>query len=62
MYTAWIAALAREARKLKALIAVWHDRILKRRQLAAMAERERKDIRLSRIDASREWRKPFWRP
>jgi len=62
MYVACIAALADLVVRLRAQIWVWHDRKLKRHQLAAMTERELKDIRLSHVDASQEWRKPFWRP
>jgi uncharacterized protein YjiS (DUF1127 family) len=43
------------------LFAVWRDRAKKRRQLAAMRERDLKDIGLTRLDAAREVRKPFWR-
>lgn len=39
----------------------WQRRAAARRHLAALSERELKDIGLSRLDAWREAGKPFWR-
>jgi uncharacterized protein YjiS (DUF1127 family) len=39
----------------------WHDRVRGRRWLMEMDERLLKDIGISRSDAYRESRKPFWR-
>ena len=61
MFDTWIATLGQPSHSARQLILVWLDRIAKRRRLSAMSERELKDIRLSRIDASQECRKPFWR-
>lgn len=43
-------------------VALWNDRLRERRQLAAMGERELRDISLNRLDVMRELHKPFWRP
>lgn len=43
-------------------VGVWRDRAEKRRQLYAMTARDLKDIGISRVDARREAKKPFWRP
>jgi uncharacterized protein YjiS (DUF1127 family) len=42
------------------IFALWRDRAKKRRQLAEMRERDLKDIGLTRLDAAKEVRKPFW--
>jgi len=44
-----------------ALCNEWRDRLRSRRELAAMSERELRDIGLTRYDARHEARKPFWR-
>ena len=44
-----------------ALIRTWHARAHERRQLAAMTERELRDIGLRRYEANLEINKPFWR-
>ena len=52
-------------RRLSALAArVWHYRQVQREraQLWALSDRDLHDIGLSRYDALREARKPFWRP
>ena len=57
----WRAALAG---RIGALIArVLHYRCIcrERAQLLALGERERRDIGISRCEAIREARKPFWR-
>jgi uncharacterized protein YjiS (DUF1127 family) len=43
------------------LLARWHDRRRGRRMLMEMDAHLLKDIGISRADAYREWRKPFWR-
>jgi uncharacterized protein YjiS (DUF1127 family) len=43
------------------LVETWCDRHTKRDQLTKFDERQLKDIGISRIDALREVRKPFWR-
>jgi uncharacterized protein YjiS (DUF1127 family) len=42
-------------------IALWTDRARQRRILAAMDDRLLSDIGITRIEAEREVRKPFWR-
>lgn len=39
----------------------WRHRAQSRRALLALDDRERWDIRLTRVDSERESRKPFWR-
>lgn len=43
------------------LIALWTDRARQRRILAAMDDRLLSDIGVTRLEAEREARKPFWR-
>ena len=43
------------------LLFVWQDRAHQRMKLAEMTDRDLRDMGLSRIDAFRESRKPFWR-
>ena len=43
-------------------LAVWSERIRQRRQIAALSDEALKDIGLTRLDAWREWRKPWWQP
>jgi len=43
------------------LIALWHRRAQERRLLAAMSERDLRDIGLTSLDAMQEAGKPFWR-
>lgn len=38
----------------------WHNTALQRRQLRGLSDRMLKDIGLSRADAEREARRPFW--
>ena len=44
-----------------ALLRKWQERARGRRDLAALSDRSLRDIGLSRSDALREIRKPFWR-
>jgi len=39
----------------------WHERTVERRELLEMPEHLLKDIGINRLDAYREYRKPFWR-
>lgn len=48
-------------REALALLAIWRDRSLKRRQLASMSRREWQDIVATRCDVAAEVEKPFWR-
>ena len=52
-----------EGRFLRAIriLAVWIARAQQRRRLAALSDRSLKDIGITRCDALREIRKPFWR-
>jgi uncharacterized protein YjiS (DUF1127 family) len=43
------------------MIARWRDRARQRRFLAAMDDRLLSDIGVTRIEAEREYEKPFWR-
>jgi uncharacterized protein YjiS (DUF1127 family) len=43
------------------LLLTWMARARDRRQLAAMCDRELKDMGISRADVQAESRKPFWR-
>ncbi len=43
------------------LIALWRRRAQERRVLAAMSERDLRDIGLTSLDAVHEANKPFWR-
>jgi uncharacterized protein YjiS (DUF1127 family) len=42
-------------------VLVWHQRMIERRQLAALSDVELRDIGLSRTDIAGEINKPFWR-
>jgi uncharacterized protein YjiS (DUF1127 family) len=44
------------------LIGEWLHRIESRRELAALCDRNLRDIGITRVDAMREASKPFWRP
>lgn len=44
-----------------ALFSAWRHRAKERAELARMSERELQDIGLTRLDAVREYQKPFWR-
>jgi uncharacterized protein YjiS (DUF1127 family) len=46
---------------LRGLIAEWLHRIESRRDLAALSDRELRDIGITRVDAMGEAEKPFWR-
>jgi uncharacterized protein YjiS (DUF1127 family) len=46
---------------LRGLIAEWLHRIESRRDLAALSDRELRDIGITRVDALTEAEKPFWR-
>jgi uncharacterized protein YjiS (DUF1127 family) len=48
-------------RNRRSLIRSWWRRAQERRQLAAMSERDRRDIGLTSLDVWRETNKPFWR-
>jgi uncharacterized protein YjiS (DUF1127 family) len=43
------------------LITSWIERVRQRHALAALDERDLRDIGISRVDATREAQKPFWR-
>jgi uncharacterized protein YjiS (DUF1127 family) len=47
--------------ELRALIDEWRRRARGRRELAALSDRCLRDIGLTRYEANREVRKPFWR-
>lgn len=49
-------------RRLWPTLRLWVQRDRERRALAELGERMLSDIGLTRIEASREWRKPFWLP
>ncbi len=46
---------------LAAIVRRWRARIRERRSLAAIDERLLRDIGINRLDAAREYTKPFWR-
>ena len=46
---------------LGALFSAWRHRVQERAELARMSDRELQDIGLTRLDAVREYQKPFWR-
>jgi uncharacterized protein YjiS (DUF1127 family) len=46
---------------LRGLIGEWVRRIESRRELAALSDRELRDIGITRVDALGEAEKPFWR-
>jgi uncharacterized protein YjiS (DUF1127 family) len=48
--------------RLAATLALWRQRRRERCQLLSLEARFLRDIGLSRYDAIREGRKPFWRP
>ena len=56
-----VAALAAQAGRFLALVALWRRRAQERRSLAGMNDRLLRDIGLTRLDAARECGKPFWR-
>jgi len=45
---------------LAALLKEWRRRAQERRELAELCDRCLRDIRITRADAGREIRKPFW--
>lgn len=47
--------------KMSERIAEWQERKTQRRQLLSLDDRALRDIGISRADAEREYRKPFWR-
>jgi uncharacterized protein YjiS (DUF1127 family) len=51
-------ALARIIR----VVSIWHIRARERSRLAALTERDLRDIGISRAEQRRECGKPFWRP
>lgn len=55
------ARLRRVLADLRALLAEWRRRARSRRELAALCDRCLRDMRITRYDAFREARKPFWR-
>lgn len=48
-------------RALDRLLGLWESRARSRRQLSGLDDAQLKDIGVSRADARREARKPFWR-
>jgi uncharacterized protein YjiS (DUF1127 family) len=46
---------------IRCMLRLWRRRIREREELAAMSERDLRDLRLSRSDVVVELRKPFWR-
>ena len=46
---------------LPSLLRLWCERSRERHQLALLTDRDLHDLDLTRIDAQREARKPFWR-
>jgi len=44
-----------------ALLALWIERVRQREALASLSDHELRDIGITRIDAAREARKPFWK-
>jgi len=55
------ASARRLVAELRTLIDEWRRRARGRRELAALSDRCLRDIGLTRYDANREARKPFWR-
>jgi uncharacterized protein YjiS (DUF1127 family) len=55
------SALVARARHAVEIAALWRRRARERKQLAAFDDRLLRDIGVSRADALREYRKPFWR-
>jgi len=55
------ARLMRALRNILDTAAKWRERARQRRELASLDDSLFKDIGVRRADASREWRKPFWR-
>jgi uncharacterized protein YjiS (DUF1127 family) len=49
------------ARSVVALLIEWGRRERERDVLAALTARELRDIGITRVDAAREFEKPFWR-
>jgi uncharacterized protein YjiS (DUF1127 family) len=47
--------------RLSDAVLAWSERAGQRRELAALSERELRDIGLNRLDVARETAKPFWR-
>lgn len=45
---------------LAARFSAWRHRARERAELARMSDRELQDIGLTRLDAVREYQKPFW--
>ena len=54
-------AMARLLRRLPETLRCWHQRQRQRRALAELDDRLLQDIGLTRVDANREIRKPFWK-
>jgi uncharacterized protein YjiS (DUF1127 family) len=48
-------------RRALTVLGIWRQRLRGRRELALLDERSLRDIGLTRYDALREARKPFWR-
>jgi uncharacterized protein YjiS (DUF1127 family) len=42
-------------------VCVWSERIRQRRQLLSLSDQMLSDIGVSRVDALKEYEKPFWR-
>lgn len=56
------AAVSKAFQIVVSALAEWHRRARERHQLMELDDRLLKDIGITRSDAYREWRKPFWRP
>jgi uncharacterized protein YjiS (DUF1127 family) len=56
-----LAGLRRLARGVPSTLALWAARARQRRELLELDDRLLRDIDVSRTDAEREARKPFWR-
>jgi uncharacterized protein YjiS (DUF1127 family) len=56
-----LASLVARVREFRATLALWRRRVRYRRALAAMGERELKDIGICWSQIAEEVNKPFWR-
>jgi uncharacterized protein YjiS (DUF1127 family) len=55
------ARTASYLRRTLAVLDIWRQRLRSRRELVLLDDRSLRDIGLTRYDAVREARKPFWR-
>lgn len=53
--------MSKAVSKVKSMIRVWAMNRTGRGQLSRMNDHQLRDIGLTRVDASREIRKPFWK-